>query len=115
MQQPPQKSEYSAAGACLNCIYEMPLRLDEQNPKQALFFPVRGVFLGHDARPAPNLIGGSRLSRPESLATRVGYAKPYWRDSLTSEQLGSAIRVIETLGFGDVFHDDGAVDFSRLR
>ncbi|MDN4465677.1 hypothetical protein, partial [Microbacterium aurantiacum] len=43
-------------------IYEMPLRLDEQNPKQALFFPVRGAFLRHDARSTPRLIGGSRLS-----------------------------------------------------
>lgn len=57
----------------------------------------------------------SRLSRPESLASHVGYAKPYWRDSLTTEQLESALSVIERLGFGDVFHDDGAVDFSRLR
>ncbi|GAA1135281.1 hypothetical protein GCM10009643_18900 [Microbacterium aurantiacum] len=60
------KTADTAAGACLNCIYEMPLRLDEQNPKQALFFPVRGAFLCHDAHSTPRLIGGSRLS-PDSL------------------------------------------------
>ena len=53
----------TAAGACLNCIYEIPLRSEEQNPTQVQSSPIREAFPCHDSRSEPVHIGGSRLSR----------------------------------------------------
>ena len=53
----------TAAGACLNCTYEMPLGSVEQRSRQSLFFLIRGAFLRHGTRLSPKLIGGSRLRR----------------------------------------------------
>lgn len=47
------KTADTAAGACLNCIYEMPLESEEQNPTQVLFSLIREAFPCHDSRSEP--------------------------------------------------------------
>ena len=56
----------------------------------------------------------SKLSRPNSPAKKVGYAKPYWKSGMDPDKLAAAMAIIQLFGLGDVFGEDGEVDFSAI-